>query len=72
MNKMFTIIQFCTCILLIFLPLFILEPFIDSVSIFWLKPLLVLIFGFGGIGIYLIVGDKIRDVELKYRNKNVN
>jgi len=60
----FVIIQFCTVITLIFFPLYLFESFIQSCP-FWSQPFLILIFGIGGIGLYVIVGYKIRSIELK-------
>ena len=63
-NYLFAIISFCLCITLIFLPLYLFEDFIKS-SPFWFQPIIVIIFGCGGIGLYVILGVKLREIELK-------
>jgi hypothetical protein len=63
-SYLFAIISFCLCITLIFLPLYLFEDFIKSCPL-WFQPIIIIIFGFGGIGLYVILGFKLREIELK-------
>lgn len=60
----FAIIQFCLCITLIFLPLYIFEDFIKSYPL-WFQPIIIIIFGCAGIALWVLIGFKIREIELK-------
>ncbi|MFW6130043.1 MAG: hypothetical protein ACOC56_02590 [Atribacterota bacterium] len=60
----FAIISFCLGATLIFLPLYLFEDFIKSCPS-WLQPIIIIIFAYGGIGLYAILGSKLREIELK-------
>jgi hypothetical protein len=61
---LFAIISFCLGITLIFLPLYLFEDFIKSCPL-WFQPIIIIIFGCGGIGLYVILGFKLREIQLK-------
>ena len=60
----FAIIQFSLCITLIFLPLYLFKDFIKSCpSLF--QPIIIIIFGCAGIALWVLIGFKIKEIELK-------
>jgi len=63
-SYLFAIIQFCLCITLIFLPLYLFEDFI-KICPFWFQPIIIIIFGCAGIALWVLIGFKIREIELK-------
>ena len=74
-SYLFAIISFCLCITLIFLPLYLFKDFIQSIP-FWFQPIIIIIFGTAGIGLYVLLGFKLREIELKLnciqKTKHIN
>ena len=63
-DYLFAIISFSLCITLTFLPLYLFKEFIKSTPL-WFQPILIIIFGIGGIGLYVILGFRLREIQLK-------
>lgn len=68
MNFIDVIIQFCVSITCIMFVLVCFEDLINSGGILF-KFITTIIFGIGGIGIYIILGSKLKECQLKLENK---
>jgi len=56
-SYLFVIIEFCLCITLIFLPIYLFEDFIKSCPL-WFQPIIIIIFGCSGIALWVLIGFK--------------
>ena len=69
-DYLFAIISYSLCITLVFLPLNLFKEFIKS-SPLWFQPILIIIFGISGIGLYVILGFRLREIQLKLENDGI-
>lgn len=70
-SYLFAFVSFCLCITLIFLPLYLFEDFIKSCPL-WFQPIIIIIFGSGGIALYVIIGFKLKEIEPKLKRTAIH
>jgi len=62
---LFTIISFCLGITLTFVPIYFFREVINELPLLF-KPITTIIFGLAGVGLYVIVGFKLREIQLNF------